>query len=737
MSGRWPWLLVCCGLVTAPVIAGHYSVGTVPGVSPDFLNALWTGDLQLAAEMLVAVPILAAFAGMFWQGNVLRLPAGRLALPALLLWLWMLTSLQGAAQKHAAILELGRWSVALVAFFTITALAGRGALARGMLAVIAATATVCALEAIWEFADAMSAPGAVAGYRAFGTFYNPNFFAAFLIMSSAVTLGLLCGARQIGRLLFGAMGVVQVFALLLTGSRFGLAAAVLAIVAFVGLLAWFRCPIREPVIRVLAVVAVVTCLAGLFAVRFQSVPGIRSVQGAASQEHSGAFRKMTWRGAADMALANPLTGHGLGTFPYEYPRYAVVGFTLLAHNSYLQIAAETGLVGLGLLLLTAVMWLRFVLQREANAAASEEAVAGDHGVTDALLTDDSRVYRAATIAAVVGLAIHSLYDSDLSIFANLLLFWSLAGLALGLSVDAVFPELLPRFARRLLGLAVGVPLAAHFLLVGVGAIYGNRGTAGVQSLSSEPASMEVAAQARSDLETAIALDRLNPEYHLQLGSLLLARPDTAEQALREFRRAAELQPSGRLWSRYGQALATFEERAKPPAERDYSAALDAYHKAYARYRSDVQTLAAIAELHRRAGNHEAELEAYRAIIDIGNSPANKILATPEFVETRYAKALFELGRAELAAWRRETGIRHLLAAASIYERYRTVTRPLLRKYLGGGLRSIGGYDAESDAEAMKDYVRTLELLVRFDPERAKEHAARRSEALADMVLLKE
>jgi O-antigen ligase len=114
------------------------------------------------------------------------------------------------------------------------------------------------------------------------------------------------------------------------------------------------------------------------------------------------FRLYTWRGTAKMALANPVFGTGPGTFPALYPRYAEVGRTGLAHQSYLQVAAESGIpAALGLL--TAAL-LALASVRRGNLVCA--ALAG--GLLAALL--------------------RSCFDSEWALMGNSLPFWTIAGL---------------------------------------------------------------------------------------------------------------------------------------------------------------------------------------------------------------------------------------------------------------------------------------------------------------------
>ena len=114
------------------------------------------------------------------------------------------------------------------------------------------------------------------------------------------------------------------------------------------------------------------------------------------------------RGAAHIFLHHPVKGCGLGTLVDVYPLYETVYDGKLVdhvHNDYMELLAETGL--LGGLCGAAFLWL---LYRDARRNFGAEQ------------GHFSRAQHAGAIIAVSGLLLHSFVDFNLHIPSNALLF---------------------------------------------------------------------------------------------------------------------------------------------------------------------------------------------------------------------------------------------------------------------------------------------------------------------------
>jgi len=99
----------------------------------------------------------------------------------------------------------------------------------------------------------------------------------------------------------------------------------------------------------------------------------------------------------------------LGTFPEVYPEFRTFYtnfFVNEAHDDYLQLLVETGLLGFG-----AMLWFLIVLYRRAVAKLENWS------------SDLNGAVALATLLGVTGILVHSFVDFNLHIPANAALFY--------------------------------------------------------------------------------------------------------------------------------------------------------------------------------------------------------------------------------------------------------------------------------------------------------------------------
>ena len=194
-----------------------------------------------------------------------------------------------------------------------------------------------------------------ASLRVYSTFGQPNPYAGYINIPLSIALALmLLGRNWLTRILAGLTALLLAGAEYLTLSRGGEIAIVGALMfivivgmpqirVFVRLLVIGGLGIVEAFLIGLIPIYVLTPIfkaLGLIGISFTS-PG--------SQDYSTAERLAHWIAGVHMFLDHPLLGVGIGNYANAYPQYFITIFVDPlghAHNYYINIAAETGSIGL-------------------------------------------------------------------------------------------------------------------------------------------------------------------------------------------------------------------------------------------------------------------------------------------------------------------------------------------------------------------------------------------------------
>lgn len=189
--------------------------------------------------------------------------------------------------------------------------------------------------------------------RLVGQIGDPNELAAILVPALAFVLFSLAAFRApLLRWLLGTFALVLAVALFLTESRGGLVGLFVMSLAAVGLAGRFRPR---------AVAAVLT-VAALGVSYYTLVAPPQSLQRITNfTAEGGTGRTDLWSIAVEVAKDHPVVGVGIGNFVVVEPVYAsrdiaisevrlVVDTPKIAHNMYLQVLSELGLIGLALFL---------------------------------------------------------------------------------------------------------------------------------------------------------------------------------------------------------------------------------------------------------------------------------------------------------------------------------------------------------------------------------------------------
>jgi O-antigen ligase len=124
---------------------------------------------------------------------------------------------------------------------------------------------------------------------------------------------------------------------------------------------------------------------------------------------SGGMRRNIDRDSIRMFRARPVLGWGLGTFPVVYPEFRSFYtnfFVNEAHNDYLQLLTETGVLGFAIM-----VWFLIVLYRNALRKIGDWT------------SDVSSAVTLACTLGFTGILVHSFLDFNLQIPANAALFY--------------------------------------------------------------------------------------------------------------------------------------------------------------------------------------------------------------------------------------------------------------------------------------------------------------------------
>jgi putative inorganic carbon (HCO3(-)) transporter len=266
----------------------------------------------------------------------------------------------------------------------------------------------------------------------FGPFVNRNHFAGWMVMALPVTLGLLCGAVARGTrhakptfrdrvlwlsspdasqmVLLGGTTAVMALSLVLTMSRSGISATLLAL-ALIGAVALRR----QETGRRRAIVASYLIILAVMVMAWVGVDAIVSRFASADWSELN-NRRGTWADAAGIFGRFPLTGTGLNTYGVAtlfYQQFDLAQYYAQAHNDYLQLAAEGGLL---LLLPAGACLVAFV-------AAVRQRFKEDTG-------SSSYWVRVGAVTGLAAIALQETVEFSLQMPGNAALFAVLCGIAL-------------------------------------------------------------------------------------------------------------------------------------------------------------------------------------------------------------------------------------------------------------------------------------------------------------------
>ncbi len=673
-----------------------------------------TNDLFWTSILLSSVLATGLFATIWllWKRQPLNLTVAETFLLAFVFWQWL--TVANSVYRWASMLEASRWTAFAVLVFAIKQLTGRETRDEGQDAKqqplhsalrtphptwfavsFVAAATVIAIHGVYEYA--INAAAGIPHWRVFGPFLQPNLLGNFLLLAFFVALGLAIQPPILRTSHFALVALLFLIAMALTGSKGALLAWFVGIVVFGTVLA---VNFASPKLRKLVWVALFVGVAALILIALLLPPiRLRFETLWTSQAHSWIFRLLVWKATLVGAISKPIMGFGAGTFEWTYPQWTTVGFTRHAHNGFLQVALESGFVGLALLLafLTAVLFFRSNFQPSTHNAQTTDYAAMP--TLDPILIGCK--------VAIGTFCLHNLFETAWMTLANLLALAFVCGMAmpkLRCSECEVqetrtekktqplalrTPQPAPSFALRNLHFAL-LLLALLPLLVGLW-----------HSVSVARGSY-FARQARSEmlpssrlywLELANQSDPLNARHLIDRAILLeawaLATGDEErlKQALQLCDAAIKLQPtrSGnyKVKARILRELGKLQE-----AERTLRVALKVN-------RTDTEAILKLGELLEAMGRISEAKNFYRRLIALEKGPYGRYKPVEQWQDIFIAA-----GKIRLASQLMSEGFR--VQGAKLLSEAETT----LKSFLDAYLPSLKASDPEV-AESQSKFVETL------------------------------
>ena len=360
-------------------------VALLAGPWAAWMNTYYPGLLPIDAGQILIGLTLGAWVLSGLAQRQFVIPQSPVLIPLVLFVGWAAITMLWAPDLSFGLPEVIKWTeIILVMLLAIDVAQRRGV--QWILIAVLTTTTLQALIGIYEAhirgVGPLGFQLSEGVYRAYGTFEQPNPFAGFVgmvlpIAIAITTYYLLRVAYNVWRrlgnyslllthdllrfTLYGTVTLLLAAGLYLSFSRgawLGEAAALGAVIVFA--------PKRLWVGLALAAVALIGLLGLSSAGLLPSAIGerladagtlldIRDVRGVPINDANYALieRQAHWQAAINMLTDHPWTGVGFSNYQPVYEQYRLLNWPMPlghAHNIYLNMAAETGLVGLALYL---------------------------------------------------------------------------------------------------------------------------------------------------------------------------------------------------------------------------------------------------------------------------------------------------------------------------------------------------------------------------------------------------
>lgn len=475
LPGRWAALLVVGGiLLFALLIRPQCALCLLAFAVPFGAIRGWPlGPVNVGSAELLIFLLLAFWLARMIAARRIIIPQPPLVLPLLLFLTAIFLSTLVTSSLELSAKELVKWLEVLVIYLFVADMVDER-WGRWVVWSLLAAGSAEALIGVYQFLRRVGPEGFILFerfMRAYGHFAQPNPFAGYLGLTLPLAYALTLEALEVWRLrvwrtqagirralaqmmpyvAFVASFAVMSAAMVMSWSRggwVGLAAALIVITVIRS---------RAALISVIAVGLVVTYLLLIGGAQYlpsalvQRVSdfmpylgGVDVTRVDVTDANWAVIERMAhWLAAVGMFSDHPWLGVGIGNYPVAYPQYALgrwrdpLGH---AHNYYLNIAAEAGIIGLGAYLILfgtcfvqAWRMIQYTRSPAISCAGRGPAISGTGRDPTSSYAERGywRAVALGTLGVLVHLCVHNLFDNLFvhSMYVQL-------GLVLGLLVVA-------------------------------------------------------------------------------------------------------------------------------------------------------------------------------------------------------------------------------------------------------------------------------------------------------------
>ena len=249
----------------------------------------------------------------------------------------------------------------------------------------------------------------------YGPYVNHNHYAG--LMEMLIPVPLVFAFSRFGdqreRWIAASAAAFMAATIFLSGSRGGMIAFAVEIAIFLGLV------FRERQKQNIAVLLGAFLVISLAMIAWTGGREVKArISTFAADKHSDLatdIRLQIDRDILHLFMQRPALGCGQGTFADVYPRFRSFYTDSLvnaAHNDFLQVLAETGVIGFGIMIWFLVITIRHALRKSAKWTSNLNGAVA-----------------VAALLGISGILVHSLVDFNMQIPANAALFYSLCTVA--------------------------------------------------------------------------------------------------------------------------------------------------------------------------------------------------------------------------------------------------------------------------------------------------------------------